>query len=444
MKKLIILLFLTSNSFWAVAQKPWRAVASNVDSSSELESTDSAEPILRRKVDLDWDPIQRAVSYSIQISHRGQTIFTSDFKDPSWSGELPPGKYQFRVRAADDRHAYGRWSALQDLLVPLEPVQVLQPQANTEIFTESESSEPVKFRWHKVRGAQVYKFHIQDSDNKDSQDLSTEQLELTLPSLSSPKNYDWAVRAIGPDQVESESVAVNEIYVRQKRIWDVHNWFATLTYSFVNSNYLGRSYDFAPTKLLNVSLNSPVGVNHIVQLGYFPSYKNWGFYTGGQVLTMTVNSVVNSYTSLDFGALYRQTWLEGKYQLHHKFGLDYKQIPYFTPTLLQTTNSSLAAVLGPEYGISGLYSFKHKWALESQIGLQANMASFSTPNGQSLSSTISYKFGFYLHYKAYSHWNLATGLSYNSDTVSFASLGTGTNTATLASQQINLLLEWLP
>ena len=97
-------------------------------------------------VSLEWERISDATSY--EISLRGEKVEIINIKQASWRGELPPGKYYFKIRSLDQRGVAGEWSEESSFLVrPLEvkSVKVKKSEQDKKLFFSWSYNHPYDF-----------------------------------------------------------------------------------------------------------------------------------------------------------------------------------------------------------------------------------------------------------------------------------------------------------
>ena len=112
-------------------------------------------------------------------------------REPDWSKQVPPGKYQFRLRGLDSREVPGEWSdySLIDVRLP-RPIYI-HPLANDILKGIEDTEEKIVFEWKEVEGAAFYIFEIWNKEGFRFQKKVYEH------SLSHPlvvaKKYNWRV-----------------------------------------------------------------------------------------------------------------------------------------------------------------------------------------------------------------------------------------------------------
>lgn len=168
------------------------------------------ERLPMRAMSLDWDPIEEAHFYDVEITRkddRGRTIGqpkTHTTKEANYKGMLEPGYYSMRVRGKDHRKVPGEWSDAMDLIVMLENVKVTQPGKLHILQSQKPDLEKYTFNWQAVPGARHYQLTV-DSDDKSFNTVENSSglsLEVTLPV---GRRLVWKLKGVGDAGLESET-----------------------------------------------------------------------------------------------------------------------------------------------------------------------------------------------------------------------------------------------
>ena len=165
----------------------------------------------RRVVNFEWEPIEGAKYYDIEIRKKNKGSKTSLFKteNAEWTGKLSVGRYEFRLRSLDSRKVPGDWSGYAELDVALEPVKAKSPAADENIKASNAEKQEVKFEWQETPGAAGYTVEITNDKNEviATEKVTKPLLEYTLPTAA---QYSWKVKAISEEGLESESTLVQK------------------------------------------------------------------------------------------------------------------------------------------------------------------------------------------------------------------------------------------
>lgn len=172
-----------------------------------------AQGTYRRLVDFEWEAIEGAKSYDIELQQvkkdgLGKT-FSFKTKEPLWNGRLTPGPYLMKLRARDHRGVPGEWSALSEFNVGLDTVPLKSPSPRAKIESTDENEADMKFEWAAVGGAEGYHFELVSEDGKTN---INETVKETFYKVSIPvaQTYTWKVEALGGGDLKSDAVAVGQ------------------------------------------------------------------------------------------------------------------------------------------------------------------------------------------------------------------------------------------
>lgn len=158
-----------------------------------------AEPY-RRDVEFEWDPVEGAMSYDLELIGRRTLNFRT--KEAQWAGKLAPGIYQMRLRARDSRGVPANWSTPEEFKVGLETPKSDSLAAEQKIETNETKDSKVEFSWKPVGGAKSYLFEVIDKNGETVHKEETDDTEIEV-RLPVAKEYIWKVTAIN-DQLQSD------------------------------------------------------------------------------------------------------------------------------------------------------------------------------------------------------------------------------------------------
>jgi hypothetical protein len=171
-------------------------------------SVDSyAEPRVRRNVEVEFETIDGASLYEVQVQRKDdKKAKAMRFKSstPMWSANIKPGLYIMQTRAYDDRGAPGEWSPPSDLKVRLPAIIVTSPAPDALIKAKDPSSEEIKFSWEPIPGATGYRLTFKNSDGSvtESKDLKEPEWTGKVPSGN---NISWNAVAIDGNGEDGEA-----------------------------------------------------------------------------------------------------------------------------------------------------------------------------------------------------------------------------------------------
>lgn len=155
----------------------------------------------RRLVNFEWEPIEDAKFYEIEIRKKGTTKNPNRFNsvNPEWNGRLPVGKYEFRLRSLDARKVPGDWSDYAELDVNLEPVKVVSPAPQAKLAATQADQSKVQFEWQAVPVAEEYQIVISNDKNEILFDEKTTRTKVEF-SLKVAQSYTYKIKAISNDK----------------------------------------------------------------------------------------------------------------------------------------------------------------------------------------------------------------------------------------------------
>lgn len=160
--------------------------------------TAQAEERVRRNVEIEFEKIEGASSYEIQVVRKDDSKkkpIKFKMREPKWSATIKPGIYSMQIRSYDDRGVPGDWSPPSDITVKLPSVIGLKPSANEVVNASAEKTDEVKFQWVPVQGAAKYRVHAQSANGTWVQDKDIETNSVTL-DVPCGEYINWTVAAI--------------------------------------------------------------------------------------------------------------------------------------------------------------------------------------------------------------------------------------------------------
>jgi hypothetical protein len=168
----------------------------------------------RRTIFLEWEPIEGAATYDVEITRvleNKQNLKPKVFASgkAEWTGKLDLGKYMLKVRGRDRRKAPGEWSESQDFFVGLDTPKLITPKAQEKVLTRSEDTEKVRFKWEPVGGADEYLFELNSEDGKVSESKRTSDTDISM-KLPVAAKYSWKVTAENKKGFKSDTIAIEQ------------------------------------------------------------------------------------------------------------------------------------------------------------------------------------------------------------------------------------------
>jgi hypothetical protein len=163
---------------------------------------------LKRQVNLEWEEIEDATLYEIQVTRilkdgqRKKPLYFK-LKKARWAATVNPGRYEMRIRSYDQRGVPGEWADPMEFWVKIAAPETIAPLKESKIKTEGDEKADVEFRWNPVEGASSYELTLESLDGKikESKTLEGTSLHLDLPVAAS---YNWKVTAVMPEGEKGE------------------------------------------------------------------------------------------------------------------------------------------------------------------------------------------------------------------------------------------------
>lgn len=180
----------------------------------------SAEQVAKRSVSFDWEAIENARGYEVEITPLNKEsgkAFSFKTKEPVFNGKLNPGRYKMRLRSLDSRETPGSWSETTNFEVQFPSVKVLYPSQNQNIPSKEEDKDEITFKWAPIGGAQTYKVELTSEDGKVNEVTEVNDTEWEVQIPVSMK-YTFKITAVGKEALSSEATSVVEFTHVGKKI----------------------------------------------------------------------------------------------------------------------------------------------------------------------------------------------------------------------------------
>lgn len=164
-----------------------------------------AADVYRRKVGFEFEPIEGAKSYEIELTLVGaKKPLTFSVKKTEWAGVLKPGNYSMRLRSLDSRKVPGDWSTPEQFLVGLENVKLISPAMKALLPSKEEDTAKVQLKWQKVPDAEAYLVEVVDDQGTVIEKQETDHLDIEV-KVPVAKAYTWKVQAKKKDITSDEA-----------------------------------------------------------------------------------------------------------------------------------------------------------------------------------------------------------------------------------------------
>ena len=167
-------------------------------------------PVSQRVTSFEWDPINQAKSYELEIIAIGQPgeqkdIFRFTVNEASWRGELKPGLYSMKLRSRDRRGVPGEWSTPEQFYVKLYAPVILFPLKQQILKSNQDENYELTLQWEFQSEASRYQIHIEDSSKNFVRDLETSENNIKI-SVPVAKNYSWSIKGFDKQGKEGEQI----------------------------------------------------------------------------------------------------------------------------------------------------------------------------------------------------------------------------------------------
>lgn len=163
-----------------------------------------------RWIDLDWESVQGAKSYEIELfefkdrSSLSRGVFKSEV--PRWTMAVPPGKYAVKIRSLDSRDVGGEWSEQIPVSVKLPKPLLLSPKSDEVFESRDGANKEITFQWEGSSGANYYRLNIFDQENVKFFTVITPLKEYKT-NFFKLQNYSWEVLPLYEESESSEEGA---------------------------------------------------------------------------------------------------------------------------------------------------------------------------------------------------------------------------------------------
>lgn len=179
--------------------------------------------VYRRLVNFEWEPIDGASSYELEIrlvpadgDKAKAKLYQFKQNKAAWNGRLTPGQYTMRIRALDYRKVPGEWSEESAFEVALEAAKLVFPPSQAKLVGKDAKEEEVEFKWEPVGGAQAYRFEISAAEGfREEHTIKDTKIRLKVPVAQA---FTWKVEGLGQGDIKSEAIAMSEFSVLGPRL----------------------------------------------------------------------------------------------------------------------------------------------------------------------------------------------------------------------------------
>ncbi|MEQ1877354.1 MAG: hypothetical protein ABL958_11980 [Bdellovibrionia bacterium] len=164
----------------------------------------AAHPAFAREATFSWEPFENVYAYEIRISKEPEFVeqlLRKGVKKPTFTVDLPIGKYYYKVRAVDQSKRYGQWSEAVPFTIPPYPPELKAPKNGT-VYTYYEIPPPVTMEWNPIEGEIEYEVLVTKTTGQKALEKRTRDPRLMTGELTEGE-YSWRVRSIYQELYES-------------------------------------------------------------------------------------------------------------------------------------------------------------------------------------------------------------------------------------------------
>jgi hypothetical protein len=148
-----------------------------------------------------WEPVEGVSSYRVQIGTPtfdsiAELVVDSLVKGNKFTASLEPGRYEWRVRA-ENSASRGLYTT-RNFIIHESSIANQRVQLKLPLNGAVSNQREVKYSWHNLFGADVYRLQIDTNNFSDDSLLVsnalTPNVEFSI-NLNADKSYQWRVRA---------------------------------------------------------------------------------------------------------------------------------------------------------------------------------------------------------------------------------------------------------
>jgi hypothetical protein len=157
-----------------------------------------------REATFSWEPFENVYAYEIRISKEAEfteTLLRKGVKKPSFTVDLPIGKYFYKVRALDQNKRPGQWSDAVAFTIPPYPPELKGPKNGTT-YSYFEVPPVFTLDWKAVDGDPEYEVLITKTTGQKAFEKRTLEPKMKVDELTEGE-YAWKVRSIYQEVYES-------------------------------------------------------------------------------------------------------------------------------------------------------------------------------------------------------------------------------------------------
>jgi hypothetical protein len=159
---------------------------------------------LAREITFSWEPFENVYAYEIRISQDQsftESLLRKGTKKPSFTADLPIGKYFYKVRALDQHKRPGQWSDAVPFVITPYPPELKSPKSGI-LYSYFEIPPTIDLEWKPVDGDLEYEVLIAKTTGLKVLESRTKQTKFSTSDIVEGE-YTWKVRTIYKEIYES-------------------------------------------------------------------------------------------------------------------------------------------------------------------------------------------------------------------------------------------------
>lgn len=139
-------------------------------------------PAFAKKVVVEWEALEEAKGYEIEISQNSKILVAEKLKQTIWKGDLDFGAYAYRIRAVDKEGFAGQWSDYVPLVAMITAPKIVAPHLDETVPLFSRQ-QTTKVRWQSAGKGFSHQLTILRGTEKFlSETVSGQTRDYVLPS----------------------------------------------------------------------------------------------------------------------------------------------------------------------------------------------------------------------------------------------------------------------
>jgi hypothetical protein len=407
-------------------------------------------------IDLKWSTLPGAKSYAWEVRNEKNEIVKS--------GKTEDTSVSVQLDVAANYHWSVRGIALEGFDSPGDTISeftVIGARLDQPSLIKPDTPYVRSVKWEPAKLASQYEYIYYRWDSSQKKWVTQEHRTIDRPEASFSQEfkggrYRIQVRALAPLRKSStaaevkfdaalgdRSPAAEEHAMVMESIDHTTGYFAVLSYLITGISYTGNNSDHISDTTLSPTANfqSAIGGTGRVGLGYLSPKSTWGFLGIADYGGISIANTVVNFGSLEANAV-RRNLLGSSGELRQMLGLFYKEYPNIIPNSDGSFNKGVVSTLGPHYGIEYWYALNRKLGFQVNGHGYLNALTGSTPNGNPVTTSLSYQLGFLASYRLGEAMTGLMGYAFRTDAVSYKSSNGPTDTISMTGNYLNLVLEW--